>query len=319
MARLARDETAAAHGSGLAAEEALALRAEGLTKRYGSTIGVLDIDLSVPRGERFGFLGPNGAGKTTFIRLALGLLRPTAGRISLMGVDMAAKRLAAAPEIGYLPGELGLIPNVSGRTTLDSLAALHPRPPELRSELLKVLSFDEGDLDRNVREYSRGMKQKLGLIAALQHDPPLIILDEPTGGLDPVVQEKLIAWLRRRSDLGRTLFFSSHVLSEVEELCQRVGMIRDGRLIEVVEVETLRRSGGRVCTLIFEREVEPRHYLVEGIEGLEIDDRRHRFRIHGSPAPLLARLIELPLEDITIEPPRLEDLFRSTYTGEGPR
>jgi ABC-2 type transport system ATP-binding protein len=160
------------------------------------------------------------------------------------------------------------------------------------------------------------MKQKLGLVAALQHDPPLIVLDEPTGGLDPVVQENLIAWLRGRSDAGRTLFFSSHVLSEVEQLCQRVGMIRSGRLVEVVDVAALRRSGGRICTLVFTREVEPARYAVDGVEDLEVSGRRHRFRLHGSPAPLLARVTELPLEDITIEPPRLEDLFRSTYTDE---
>jgi ABC-2 type transport system ATP-binding protein len=314
-----RDARGAAAEPPLDERSAPALRAEGLTKRYGATIGVADVDLEVARGERFGFLGPNGAGKTTFIRLAIGLLRPTAGRISLLGIDMTVQRLKAAPEIGYLPGELGLIPNVSGRTTLDSLAALHPRPPKMRTELLEVLAFDEVDLDRNVREYSRGMKQKLGLIAALQHDPPLILLDEPTGGLDPVVQESLIEWLRGRAELGRTLFFSSHVLSEVEQLCERVAMIRAGRIVEVVEVDALRRSGGRICTLLFAREVDPARYVVDGVDGVEVDGVRHRFRLHGNPAPLLGRLTGLPLEDITIEPPRLEEFFRSIYTGEDGR
>ncbi len=316
MVGASKETATGLNSGGEAAIGAPAIEATGLTKRYGSTVGVVDVDLAVPQGERFGFLGPNGAGKTTFIRLALGLLRPTSGRIRLMGFDMAHERLKAASEIGYLPGEIGLIPNVSGRTTLESLAALHPRPPELREQLLEVLAFDEADLKRNVREYSRGMKQKLGLIAALQHDPPLIVLDEPTGGLDPVVQESLIAWLRGRSDLGRTLFFSSHVLSEVEQLCQRVGMIRDGRLVEVVEVDALRRSGGRICTLTFATEIDPSRYLVDGVEDLTVEGPRHRFTFRGKPGLLIARLDDLPLEDITIEAPRLEDLFRSTYTGE---
>ena len=140
-----------------------ALSASALTKRYGSTVGISNVDLEVWRGERFGFLGPNGAGKTTFIRLALGLLRPSSGRVAVMGFDMAQEPLRATELVGYLPGELGLVGNVSGRLTLDILARLHPRPPELRGELLEVLKLADADLERHVRQYSRGMKQKLGL------------------------------------------------------------------------------------------------------------------------------------------------------------
>jgi len=293
-----------------------ALLARGLTKSYGSTVGVSGVDLEVRQGERFGFLGPNGAGKTTFIRLALGLLRPSQGRVEVMGLDMARDRLTATEQVGYLPGELGLIGNVSGLLTLDTLAALHPRPPERRAELLDVLELSRDDLDRHVREYSRGMKQKLGLVAALQHDPPLMILDEPTGGLDPVVQDRLIEWLRARCAAGRTLFFSSHILSEVEQLCQRVGMIRGGELVKVLDVHAVRRSGGRVVTVIFRRNVSPDEYRVPQLSGQVGAGTDHRFVIHGDPGPLLERLSTLPVEDITIEPPRLEDLFRTTYTGE---
>ena len=290
-----------------------ALNARGLTKRYGATVGVLDVDLRVARGERFGFLGPNGSGKTTFIRLALGLLRPDAGRIEALGVDMTRDRLRAAPDIGYLPGELGLIPGISGRRTLECLAALQPRPPVLRDELLEVLALDRADLERRVREYSRGMKQKLGLVAALQHDPALIVLDEPTGGLDPIVQERLVDWLRERAEGGSTLFFSSHVLGEVERLCERVGMIRSGRLAAVVDVEGLRRSGGRACSLLFRSPVEATAYAVEGIEDLRVDGLRHSFRLAGDPAALVRAIAALPLEDVTIEPPRLDDLVLDTY------
>jgi ABC-2 type transport system ATP-binding protein len=296
-----------------------ALLAEGLCKSYGATVGVEDVDLRVRPGERFGFLGPNGAGKTTFIRLALGLLRPSAGRIAVMGIDMAHDRLAALEQIGYLPGELGLIGNITGERTLDGLSSLVPRPPVLREELLEVLDLDRADLRRAVRQYSRGMKQKLGLVAALQHDPPLMILDEPTGGLDPVVQERLVQWLRERAEMGRTLFFSSHVLSEVEQLCERVAMIRDGRLVELADVEALKRRRGRIVTISFAEPVEPGRYWVDGARDLTVEGSRHRFTLTGDPAAFLARVASLPVSDISIEAPRLEDLFRSTYVGRGDR
>jgi ABC-2 type transport system ATP-binding protein len=211
-----------------------AIDAHALTKTYrGSAKGIADVTLRVERGERVGFLGPNGAGKTTFIRLVLGMLRPDAGRVSVMGHDVAGDRMAALAEIGYLPGELELYPTLSGRRVLDMLAALHPRPPVLRDEVLEVLGLGAADTRRRVREYSRGMKQKLALTAALQHDPPVIILDEPTGGLDPVVQLRLLEWLGDRARAGRTVVFSSHVLAEVESLCDRVAMVREGRLLIV--------------------------------------------------------------------------------------
>ncbi len=164
-----------------------AIRASGLGKSYGSGVMALeDVDLEVGQGERIGFLGPNGAGKTTFIRCALGVLRPTAGSVAILGHDVTHDRLAALAEVGYVPGDLGMIRQVSGQRMLDSLARLHPRPPVMRDQLLAALELSDGDLRRRIREYSTGMRQKLGLVAALQHDPPVIILDEPTAGLDPM-------------------------------------------------------------------------------------------------------------------------------------
>lgn len=296
-----------------------ALRADGLTKRYGHAIGIEDVSLTLPHGERLGFLGPNGAGKTTFIRLALGLLRPSAGRVEVHGHDLAHRRLEALACIGYLPGELGLLGSSSGRATLAALARLHPRPPVLRDELTDLLELPESDLRRPVREYSRGMKQKVGLIAALQHDPPLAILDEPTGGLDPVVQSRLLDWLAAWAGGERTLLFSSHVLTEVEAVCDRVAMVRDGRLLLVGPVARLREEAGRSVEVRFAEPVSPDVYGDVALVGLRVEGARHRFTLHGDPAPLLRALAAQPVLDVAIERPRLEDIFRDLYLGDGAR
>jgi ABC-2 type transport system ATP-binding protein len=290
-----------------------AIAARGLTRMYGPTVGVVEVDLDVEPGEAFGFLGPNGSGKTTFIRLALGLIRPTAGAVVVMGHDVAADRMGALSEVGYLPGELGLYPALTGARILDALARLHPRPPSLRDRLCALLELDGAVLRKRVREYSRGMKQKLGLVAALQHDPPLAILDEPTAGLDPVLQGRLLDWLASRADAGRTVFFSSHVLAEVEELCDRVAMVRQGRLLLVGPVAELRRARTRSVEVQFATEVDPSRYAVPGVADVEVDGTRHRFSLAGDPKPLLAVLAELPVLDVAIERASLEDAFRDLY------
>jgi len=290
-----------------------AIEATALSRMYGRSVGVVDVDLTVEPGERFGFLGPNGAGKTTFIRLALGLIRPTSGRVAVMGHDVASDRMGALAQVGYLPGELGLYPSLTGARTLDALGRLHPRPPVLREELCRALDLDDRALAKRVREYSRGMKQKLGLVAALQHDPPLAILDEPTAGLDPVVQGRLLDWLAARARAGRTVFFSSHVLAEVEELCDRVAMVRDGRLLLVGPVGELRRARTRSVEVQFARPVDPSAYAVAGVGSARVEGLRHRFSLSGDPKPLLAALAWLPVVDVAIEPPSLEDAFRDLY------
>jgi ABC-2 type transport system ATP-binding protein len=295
-----------------------AIEATALTRMYGRSVGVVEIDLRVEPGERFGFLGPNGAGKTTFIRLALGLIRPTSGSVSVMGHDVATDRMGALSQVGYLPGELGLYPALTGARTLDALARLHPRPPALREELCRVLGLDGAALAKRVREYSRGMKQKLGLVAALQHDPPLAILDEPTSGLDPVVQSRLLGWLAERARAGRTLLFSSHVLAEVEELCDRVAMVRDGRLLLAGPVGELRLARVRSVEVRFAAPVDPAAYSAPGVGPVEVEGTRHRFSLSGDPKPLLAALARLPVADVAIERASLEDAFRDLYTDAPP-
>jgi len=295
-----------------------AIRASGLGKSYGSGVMALEgVDLEVAQGERIGFLGPNGAGKTTFIRCALGVLRPTEGSIAILGHDVARDRLAALAEVGYVPGDLGMIRQVSGGRMLDALAKLHPRPPVLRDQLLAALELSEADLRRRIREYSTGMRQKLGLVAALQHDPPVIILDEPTAGLDPVMQARLLGVLDERARAGRTVFFSSHVLGEVDELCDRVAMVRGGKLLLVRDVDELRRARVRTVELLFDGDVSPSAYAVDGISEVRVEGHVHHFTMAGDPGPLLAKLAPLSPRDITIEAARLEDVFRALYIGDG--
>ncbi len=297
---------------------ALPIRTRNLGKSYASgVVGLDDVTLEVQHGERLGFLGPNGAGKTTFIRCAVGLLRPTSGSVQIMGHDMARDPMAALAQVGYVPGELGLIRDVSGRRMLDVLTRLHPRPPVLRERLLSALELDPTTLGRRIREYSTGMRQKLGLVAALQHDPPVIILDEATSGLDPVMQARLLEMLDERARAGRTVFFSSHSLGEVDELCDRVAMVRDGRLLLVKSVDELRRARVRTVEVLFAGDVDASLYRVDGMNDLRVEGHVHHFTLAGDPGPLLARLGTLSPRDITIEAARLEDVFRALYLGNG--
>ena len=249
-------------------------------------------------------------------RSALGILRPTTGSVEIMGHDVATDRLAALAQVGYVPGDLGMIRQVTGRRMLDALARLHPRPPVLRDRLLQALELSQADLGKRIRDYSTGMRQKLGLVAALQHDPPVIILDEPTAGLDPVMQARFLQVLDERARAGSTVFFSSHVLGEVDELCDRVAMVRGGRMLLVRDVDELRRARVRTVEVLFDRDVDPATYAVEGMGDVRVEAHVHHFTLSGDPGPLLTRLGPLAPRDITIEAARLEDVFRALYLGD---
>lgn len=207
------------------------IEARGLTRFYGKERGVEDLDLSIRSGEIFGCLGPNGSGKTTTIRLILGFLRPSRGELQLFGSRAAPGSASQHSRIGYLPGELGLLENYTGEYLLRYYKALSGGAAPLRDWLCRELQFTPADLRKKVRHYSKGMRQKLGIVQALQHDPELIVLDEPTTGLDPLVQAAFFEVLQELRDRGRTIFFSSHVLSEVQRLCDRIGVLREGKLV----------------------------------------------------------------------------------------
>jgi len=287
----------------------------GLTKRYGSLTAVSNLELTVNPGEIFGFLGLNGAGKTTTIRILLDLLRATSGRAFIFGHDCESEGLQARALIGYLPGELGVYLDLTGREVLEFLAGLNRQTidPRYRQELQERLELDDSKLRRKVREYSTGMKRKLGLIQAFQADPPLLILDEPTEGLDPLMQEsfyELLADVKRR---GRTVFMSSHILSEVERLCDRIALLRKGELVLLSAIDDMRKLAARRVRVFFSEDVPVIPNFPRGHEVVETELRSWNLRVEGLLGPLLQLLSNLPVKDIAIEEAKLEDVLIKYY------
>lgn len=279
------------------------LSLHGVSKRYGKVQALEDLTLEVLEGEVFGFLGPNGAGKTTTIRIVLGLISADRGGFSAPPREL----------IGYLPGELALWPERTGAETLDLLARLSGRPPLWRERLLGSLELDEGALRRRVRTYSDGMKQKLGLVQALQCAPRLAVLDEPTKGLDPLMQQSFYAVLEELRNDGVTVFFSSHILTEVERVSDRVGMIRSGRLVALGGVDEVRRAQRRRVRAAFAEPVDAASLCSFG-EVISRDGTAVELLVSQAELPaLIARLGMLPLADLEVEPPRLEDAFLEYY------
>ena len=293
------------------------IQTRGLTRFYGHTVGIEDIDLEIRPGEIFGFLGPNGAGKTTTIRLLLDLIRPTRGQATLFGTPVRAASIRR--RVGYLPGELSLDGRMSGLQTLRLLAALNGEDPggeamaERRGSLTERLGLTGRDLERRVREYSRGMKQKVGLVAAFQHRPDLLILDEPTTGLDPLVREVVFQLMAEAKEGGATVFHSSHVLSEVDRTCDRVGVLREGRLVSVLSVHESREASTRKMQVEF-RSSPP----IEALEaaGASVERRsgnRVELLVPGELQPLLVILAQHPVLHMTFPEPSLEEAFNSFY------
>ena len=285
----------------------------GLTKDYGNGRGIFDLDLVVDHGEIFGFLGPNGAGKTTTIRLLMGLIHPTRGSAEVLGLDCQRDAVAVKRHVGYLPGELPQYGGWKGSEVVGYLAGLrgHVDPAEVR----RIAERFELDLGRTYREYSRGNKQKLALVVAFMHRPQLLILDEPTSGLDPLNQQQFHELVRESIARGATVFLSSHVLSEVEQLCDRAGIVRDGRLVAQAPLAELRAAKEREVEIRF-ASLPPvdRIKALEGVTVLESTGQRIRCRVRGSIAPLLAALRDADVVDLVTHEPTLEDAFLSFYS-----
>ena len=289
-----------------------AISTSGLTKLYG-TIRALDaLDIEVREGEIFGFLGPNGAGKSTAIRLLLGYLHPTAGGAQVLGRDIVKESVEIRRRIGYLPGGIALYDTLTGLEQLDFLARLNGRAPSRRAELCDRLELSGKTLTRLVRDYSRGMRQKIGIVQALQHDPELAVLDEPSEGLDPLMQRAFYGILDALKQEGRTVFFSSHVLSEVERVCDRVAIIKRGRLVLVEEIAKLRGRRRRNVVLQVEGNA-PALENVPGVSAVDIRGNRLTCSVDGDIAPFLAAIAAVRVVDLTIEVPRLEEAFLDFY------
>lgn len=282
-----------------------------LRKSYGLREVLHGIGLQVAAGRLTGFLGPNGAGKSTAIRILMGLLRATSGEALLFGQPASSLGHRLRAEVGYLPGEVRFYPGLSGRRTLEFLAAARRRDCGL--EVRRLATAFDLDLARPVRKCSTGMKQKLGLIQALMHRPALLLLDEPTNGLDPLVRQVLFAELRQVVAEGRSVLFSSHTLSEVEELCDDVVILRDGAVIEQERIEVLRARALRRVAIRFPSGAEAPRAWPAGFAKLSAQPNELTGTWQGSVAGLLAWLANLAVEDVAIERPNLEDLFLTYY------
>jgi ABC-2 type transport system ATP-binding protein len=299
---------------------AVAVRAEALTVAYRHGRGIEHLDLEVPTGEVFGFLGPNGAGKTTTIRTLLDLLRPTSGRVAVLGLDSHARSMEIRARTGYLPGDLALPDRLTGQEVLDWCASLRPgRRPVRRDELVE--RFDV-QLDRPVRRLSRGNRQKLGLVQAFQHEPELVILDEPTAGLDPLMQDEFHRLLREEVAAGRSVFLSSHSLDEVQHVADRVGIVREGRLVTVETVESLRERGLRrvSATVAVGQGESARARLapLASVRDLLLDGDVVTFAVGGSFAEVVEALAGVEVVDLLSRSADLDEIFLAMYRGDVP-
>ncbi|WP_458185280.1 ABC transporter ATP-binding protein [Haladaptatus sp. NG-WS-4] len=285
---------------------------DGLTKFYGDTRGIEDLTLAVEEGEVFGFLGPNGAGKTTTIRTLLGFIEPTDGSATVLGHDVREERdlIEAKRHIGYLPSDPGFDEDTTGEQFLDYQASL--KGDTRRDELLDL--FD-APIDRKIGAFSRGNKQKLAIVQAFMHDPALVIMDEPTSGLDPLMQERFYDFVRAEQERGTTVFFSSHILSEVRKICDRVGIIRDGHLVTTEQVAVLLDRSGKRVRVHVEEPVEPGDFDIAGVHDLSLDGEI-RFTFTGEYDALIDHLSAFHVVDLDVEEAPLDEVFMRFYGGE---
>ncbi|MEI8081595.1 MAG: ABC transporter ATP-binding protein [Actinomycetes bacterium] len=289
-----------------------AISTTGLTKTFGSAVALDSLDLQVRPGEVFGFLGPNGSGKTTTIRLLLGLIRPTRGSATIMGIPVEDVERAHR-HVASVPGDVSLWPQLTGRETLDLLGNVSGAvDAAFRAELIERLGADPS---KRLRSYSKGNRQKIALVAAFMSRPDVLLLDEPTAGLDPLMEEQFQEIARDAAARGQTIFLSSHILDEVQDLCDRVGILRAGRLVEVAALEDLRRIGSTILQVVIEGPIPtfddvPGVTAVDPVPGVA---GGIRISVTGTPAALLARLATVTVVRLRTEEPSLEEIFLTYY------
>lgn len=293
----------------------VAVEVEELTKQYGDILANDKVSFSVESGEIFGYLGPNGAGKTTTIRLLLGLIQPTSGTANVLGADIRDRKALTEikKNIGYLPDTLGFDESLTGNEVLDHFARM--RGDERRAELLELFT---PPLDKAVETYSAGNRRMLGIVQAFMHDPDFVIMDEPTAGLDPLKQDRLHLFIEEERDAGKTLFFSSHVLSEVQRVCDRVGIIRDGALVALEDIDALLKRSGKEVWVHLAEPVDEDRFVTDDMLDVEIVNRAVHFTYTGETQPLLEHLVQFDIEDANIGNPQLDTIFKHYYsTGLG--
>ena len=287
-----------------------AIRCDQLSKSYGPVVALEALTLEVAAGETIGYLGPNGAGKTTTLRLLLGMARPTTGRASIFGIDAQARPVEAHRRLAYVPGEANLWPSLTGEDVLHLLGRVHGSVDEVYRDVL-VARFDL-DISKRVREYSKGNRQKVVLIGALMTRAELLLMDEPTSGLDPLMEQAFRVSAKEAVDRGQTIFLSSHILSEVEALCDRVAILRAGHLVDEGRLADMRHLSATSIEADLEGPV-PDLSGVSGVAAVEVDGNRVRCQVSGDIGPLLAVLVPVGVRRLISREPSLEELFLAHY------
>ncbi len=286
-----------------------------LTKSYGKNRGINDVSITVNKGDVYGFLGPNGAGKSTTIRTLLDLIRPDSGTASIFGLDCRRDALAIRRRIGHVPGDVSMYGFMTAEKFLAYCSEVRGRLDAAAAH--KYAQRFDVRLDRKLREYSKGNRQKIALVQAFMSDPELVIMDEPTSGLDPLVQQTFLEVIREEAKAGRTIFLSSHMLPEVEKVCNRVAIIREGRLVIQDSIEGLRKRSGQLFDVRFGDEVPPESLKMDGVSSVVRHDGHTEMIVTGNVGNVLREVASRDVEEITIRPMSLEDIFLQYYTAGG--
>jgi ABC-2 type transport system ATP-binding protein len=282
-----------------------------LTKYYGKSRGIIDVTFSVEEGEIFGFIGPNGAGKSTTIRTLLSLIYPTSGEAKIFGMDIIKYSAEIKRDIGYLPSEVFYYDYMRVIDLLNYSASFYKKDCKKRiMELSEILDLD---LKRKIDDLSYGNRKKVGIVQGLLHDPKLIILDEPTGGLDPLIQQKFYDLLREENKKGCTILFSSHILTEVQKLCKRVAIIKEGRIIKLENISYLTSNIYKKIKIEALNPLDINYFKIEGVNNLSIDGNKISFIFKGNVNPILNKIAQINVSDIAIEDPTLEEIFMHFY------
>lgn len=290
-----------------------AIEIKNLTKNYGSSRGIIDVNLSIEQGEIFGFIGPNGAGKSTTIRTLLGLIHPTSGSAEIFGKN-CVEHPEIRNEIGYLPSEVFYYDNMKVIDLLKYSASFYKKDCTARmNELAQIMNLD---LKKKIEDLSFGNKKKVGIVQGLLNEPKLIILDEPTSGLDPLMQQKFFELLEQENKKGATIFFSSHILSEVQRMCSRVAFIKEGRIIKLEKMSTLQENSYKKISIESKSNLTRDTFDINGISNLNMSGKNAGFIFKGNINSIMKKLAELDLRNISIEEPDLEEIFMHYYTKE---
>ncbi len=289
------------------------IETKNLTKFYGKHRGIEDLTLEVSKGEIFGFIGPNGSGKSTTIRTLLSLIHKTSGEGYLFGKDTSIDK-SVLKNVGYVPSEVFYYDDMTVIELLEYSASFYSGNYKKRIQYLAETM--ELDLKRKINELSFGNKKKVAIVAALLHSPKLLILDEPTTGLDPLMQKKFYNLLKEENEKGMTIFFSSHVLQEVQKICDRVGIIKEGKIVEISSIKTLKEEKYKKFIIEFSKKVNKNLFAIENVSDLKIEDKTHSFIYKGDVNNILSLIKEQTILDITIEEPSLEEIFMHYYGNE---